>query len=247
MHEVIDLAAAGDSQIRTLIERAASGERAASAALVAGIAPALRARVTRTLARRRGQSAGRVLRPDVEDLIQEVFAALFADRCRALRAWDPARGLGFLGFVGLVAEREVGMRMRSRRQNPWTEEPTADDSLQHLGGTADGLALQIESRDLLRRIVDRLRERLTPQGSRYFLWFFVEARSVRAVGEETGVSAEALYAWRSRLARAVREILAELAAGSSSNSNSNSNSNSISNSISIEIETYGVRECARAA
>ena len=33
-----------------------------------------------------------------------------------LRSWDPARGLGFLGFIGLIAEREVGMRMRTMKR-----------------------------------------------------------------------------------------------------------------------------------
>ena len=205
-----DFSVAGASEIQALIDQAASGDPGAAATLVHGIAPVLRARVARALSRRGGQSRGRVVWQDVEDLVQETFAGLFAGGGRTLRSWDPARGLGFFGFVGFVAEREVGMQMRIRKRNPWTEDPTAKEALTRLEGSTEGLALQIESRDLLRRLFARLRERLTPQGSRYFRLLFLEARSVQAVAEETGASAAALYAWRSRLARLVREVHAEL-------------------------------------
>ena len=205
-----DFSVASDSEIQALIERATSGDAGPAATLIHGIAPFLRVRVARTLSRRRGQSVGRALRSDIEDLVQETFAGIFAHGGRTLRSWDPARGLGFLGFIGLVAERKVGMRMRTMKHNPWTEDPTATDALMILGGMTDVLALQIESRDLLRRILSRLRERLTPQGSRYFQWLFLEDRAVRAVAKETGVSAESLYAWRSRLTRLAREVYAEL-------------------------------------
>jgi RNA polymerase sigma factor (sigma-70 family) len=210
MGGVFELSVAGACEIQALIERVASGDAGAAARLVDGIGPVVRARVARALARRHGQSRGRMLRHDLEDLVQEAFAGLFADGCRALRSWDPARGLGFVGFVGLVAEREVGMQMRARKRNPWTEDPTASNALMELGGASHGLALEIESRDLLRRIVARLAERLTPQGSRYFRLLFLEALSVRAVSEETGASTDAVYAWRSRLSRLIRSIHAEL-------------------------------------
>jgi DNA-directed RNA polymerase specialized sigma24 family protein len=207
----VDFSVADSSQVQALIDLAAAGDAGAAASLVDGIAPVVRARVARALSRRQSQSRGRILRQDREDLVQETFAGLFDDGARLLRSWDPARGLGFLGFVGLLAEREVGMRMRARKRNPWTEDPTAKDALAHLGGASEGLALQIESRDLLRRIVARLGERLTAQGSRYFELLFLEARSVQAVAKETGASADALYAWRSRLSRLVRAVHAELA------------------------------------
>lgn len=210
MGGAFEFSVAGAGEIRALVDRVAAGDARAAACLVDGIAPVVRARVARALARRYSQSRGRMLRHDLEDLVQETFAGLFADRCRALRSWDPARGLGFLGFVGLMAEREVGMRMRARKRNPWTEDPTARDALQELHGGSEGLAHHIESRDLLRRVVARLGERLTPRGSRYFRLLFLEARSVQAVAEETGASADAVYAWRSRLSRLVSSVRAEI-------------------------------------
>ena len=201
-----DFSRAAVTEIRTLVARAAARDAGAAATLVDGMAPVIRRRVACALARRRDQARGRALRPDLEDLVQETFAGLFADEGRALRAWDPARGLGFLGFVGMLAEREVGMRMRTRRRHPWTEDPTAEDTLMHLGGSTESLALQIERRDLVRRVVARLAERLSPLGRRYFELLFLDAQPVQAIAAETGASADALYAWRSRLTRLVREV-----------------------------------------
>lgn len=208
--EPLDLSVASDAEVRALIDRAASGDARAAATLVDGVAPLLRARVARALSRRWRQSAGRALVQDTEDMVQETLAGMFANGGRTLRSWDPARGLGFLNFLGLVAERRVSMRMRTRRRNPWTEEPTPVDRLMHLGGMTDDLALQIESRDLLRQIIGRLHQRLGPRGFRYFQWLVLENRSVRTVASETGASEQAIYAWRSRLIRSAREIRAEL-------------------------------------
>lgn len=151
------------------------------------------------------------MRQELEDLMQEVFAALFANDGRALRAWDPARGLSLLNFVGFLAEREVGMIMRTGKRSPWTEDPTADDKLVHLRGTTQSHEGRVATRELLERMAERLREKLTPQGRHYFQLLYIEARSVQTVSEETGVSLDALYAWRSRLGKLLRDLRDELA------------------------------------
>jgi len=51
---------------------------------------------------RNRSAAGRDVRQEVADLIQEVFMALFADDARVLRSWQPERGLSLDNFVGLV-------------------------------------------------------------------------------------------------------------------------------------------------
>ncbi|MEO7735895.1 MAG: sigma-70 family RNA polymerase sigma factor, partial [Kofleriaceae bacterium] len=175
--------------------------------LIGGLVRVVRPRIARVLAKRR-----RGARHDVDDLVQQTMAALFAERGRALRAWQPERGLGFLGFVGLLAEREVGMTLRTRKRNPWTEEPTPADSLSSLGGATAHLARCIEARDELRRVLACLGDRLSAPGRRYLQWLVVEQRSVQTVARETGASPDALYAWRTRLFRLVREIRQELGA-----------------------------------
>ena len=108
---------------RALLDQALAGDVAATRRLVAAIMPIVQARVARTLVRRRGGS-GRDARQEVQDLAQDVFAALFADDGKVLRAWDPVRGLTLASFCGLVAEREAASILRSGRRSPWTEAAT---------------------------------------------------------------------------------------------------------------------------
>jgi DNA-directed RNA polymerase specialized sigma24 family protein len=200
------------AEVRAHLQRALAREPDAMSSLVDAIAPIIQARVARALLRRQSQAKGRDLRQELEDLMQEVFAALFAHDGRALRAWDPARGLSLLNFVGFIAEREVGMIMRTGKRSPWTEDPTADDKLVHLRGATPSHETGVATRQMLERIAERLREKLTPQGRHYFQLLYVEARPVQIVSQETGVSTEALYAWRSRLGKLLRDLRDELSA-----------------------------------
>lgn len=192
--------------------RALGGDSVAMRALIDEAAPVIHVRVARALMKRHARAKGRNVRQEMEDMVQEVFAALLADDGRALRAWDPERGLSFLNFVGFIAEREVGMIMRTGKRSPWTEDPTMDDKLIHLGGAADDVEEHVATRELLSRIAARLRETLSPQGRHCFQLLYVEDRSVQSVSSETGMSIDALYAWRSRLGRLLRKLRDELAA-----------------------------------
>lgn len=207
----VDLSQVSDQEIRNLIERGLSGNDDATETLIAAMAPVIHVRVARALLRRQGQARGRNLRQEVEDFVQEVFAALYANGGKKLLAWTPGRGLTFLSFVGFLAEREVAMMMRTHKRNPWTEDPTADNMLVSLKGSAADASDRLEARDLLRRLCAELRERLSPQGRQYFHLLYIEHRSVKAVADETGTTTDALYAWRSRLSKMLRQMRDELA------------------------------------
>jgi len=200
-----------DAEISAHVQAALTGDSEAMDALVVDLTRIVQLRVARVLARRRSQARGRDLRQDLEDLVQDVFAALFAHNGRVLRRWDPDRGLSFEGFVGFVTERVVGMTLRSGRRNPWTEDPTAEDQLHHLGsdGGVDVLR-SVESRQLLERLAEHLRERLTPRGRQYFQLMYIENRPIKDVAEVTGASTQALYAWRNRLTTLLRQLRDEV-------------------------------------
>jgi RNA polymerase sigma factor (sigma-70 family) len=200
-----------DTELRALIEGALSGSSEQAQALVEVMAPIVQVRVARTLWKRHQQARRRDPRQDLEDLVQEVFVALFAEGGRVLRSWDPARGLGFAGFIGFIAEREVAMRMRVMKKNPWTEDPTVSSSLFELSGTAPSLESRLEARDLVAQVLERMSDHLTPMGRHYFQLLWLEERSVQSVAEETGASLDSLYAWRSRLGKLLRQVGAELA------------------------------------
>lgn len=193
-----------------LMREGLAGDDDALQRLVDLMTPVVHVRVCRALRRRLHDARGRDLRQDLEDLTQDVFAALFAKQGKALRAWNADRGLSFLSFVGFLAEREVAMRLRTTKRNPWTEDPTATDELSRAIGCVPSHESQVESRDLLARLLEELVQWLTPEGRRYFQLLYVDERTVSEVAEASGTTADALYAWRSRLLKKVRKLREKL-------------------------------------
>jgi DNA-directed RNA polymerase specialized sigma24 family protein len=192
-----------------LVAKAISGDADASRTLVRDLAPIIQARVARALVRRRGGS-GRDVRQEVEDITQEIFVALFSDEGRVLRAWDPARGLSLANFVGLVAEREAASILRSGRRSPWTDSPSEMQEIEDAAPPAPALEASLASRELLGRLVERVRESLSPRGLELFFRLIVDEEPVESVCATTQMTPDAVYAWRSRLAKLVRTLATEL-------------------------------------
>ena len=202
--------AASDAALSAWLRSALGGDEKVMRDLVVTIAPVIQSRVARALLRRRQAAKGRNLRQELEDMVQEVFASLLSRGGRSLLAWDPTRGLSFERFVGFLAEREVAMIMRTGKRSPWTEDPTLDETMVWLSGGAASHEDRVASREILEQLGDRLREQLSPKGRQCFQLLFVEARGVEDVSKETGMSTDALYAWRSRLAKLLKQLQNEL-------------------------------------
>ena len=192
-----------------VVEQALAGRADRIRTLVDALTPVIQARVARGLLRR-GGARGRDARQEVEDMTQEVFLSLFDDDGHALRAWVPARGLSLANFVGLVAERQVSSILRSGRRSPWTEDPTDAEALDVSAGSVAGPEGGVVSRDLLAAVVERVREELSPKGLILFQLLVVDEASVEAVCAEMSMLPDAVYAWRSRLAKLVRRVATEL-------------------------------------
>lgn len=174
-------------------------------ALVHRLTPIIKARVARTLVRR--APPGRDAAQEVDDLTQEVLLALFADQRRALRRWDPDRGMSLANFVGLMAERRVASVLRSARRSPWAEHPSDPDDI---GARATGAAQQeatLASRQTLERVVARLRTTTSPLGLELFYRLFVCQQDTASICGDTGLGANAVYLWKSRLSRKLRAIV----------------------------------------
>src|SRR5262245_49790883 len=122
-----------DADLAPLLTAALAGGREQARELVAGLPPVIRRRVWRVL-QRSGRARGQTPAQELDDIVQEIFVVLFEDGAKALRAWDPARGLSLAAFVGLVAERQAISLMRSRKRNPWGDELS--------GLSADGDAIE---------------------------------------------------------------------------------------------------------
>ena len=195
-----------------LVRRALASDPAALNKLVAVLTPVIQARVIRTLlARRHRLAGGRVVRQDVEDRSQDVFLALFSREARVLRDWKPGRGLSLQNFVGLVAERQVLSFLRSRRRNySWKEDPILTEEELEMESPESGPEEIVASRELLSLLLDRLREELSPLGRQMFELLFVQELSQAEVEAASSLSADAVYAWRSRLRRLAGKLWDEI-------------------------------------
>jgi RNA polymerase sigma-70 factor (ECF subfamily) len=197
-----------------LIQHAVEGDRQATGQLLAVLTPVIRSSVAAVLARAGG--GRRQARQEVEDTVQSVLLALFADRGRVLLQWDPARGLKLESFVALLAKRETVSILRSRRRNPFTEDPTLNEDLDRNPVARMGPESEAISRDMVMALALAVQARLTPKAAELFDLLFIKALPNEEVNQLTGLSIDAIYAWRSRLAKQVKEIVAELGASPSS-------------------------------
>lgn len=194
-----------------LVEAALKREPAASDSLITQLTPVIRHRVGRVLMRSAALRGRNVERHEVLDLIQEIFVVLLDRDGRVLRAWDPERGLSLANFVGLVAEREAAAFLQSGRRSAWAESPTDDLFLAQTAADSEperGLA----SKQLLERLLERLRARLSPRGFAMFHALYVQQQEIEVVAERFAISANALYTFRNRLRTEVQEIRQELGA-----------------------------------
>ncbi len=191
-----------------VIDRALAGDERLIRRIVDTLTPTIQARVAKALWRRRTAAGNRDVAQEVEDLTQAVFVSFFADDGRVLRTWDPARG-GLDTFVRVVAEREVSSILRTRSRNPWTEEPTRGEQLELQASVGADVESVLGSHELLATILQKVRASVSERGREVFDLLLVDGRSVDEVGTLMDMTPEAIYAWRSRLARLAREIAAE--------------------------------------
>jgi RNA polymerase sigma-70 factor (ECF subfamily) len=190
-----------------LVEQALAGRPPAVARLVDRLTPVIQARAARCLLRT-GRGAGPRLRQELVDLVQQVFLTLFDQRGRVLASWDPARGLSLDNFVGLVAERQVLSILRSGKRDPWREDPTLVEDMDGPSEEPDPEEAAA-SREELELLLARMREALSPLGWQLFDLLYLQERSVSEVEAATGLSADAVYAWRSRLRKLARSLLGD--------------------------------------
>jgi RNA polymerase sigma-70 factor (ECF subfamily) len=189
--------------------RALAGDSEAIRSLVAAFTPVIQARAARALTRS-GKAGGRDLRQELADLVQDVLLMLFKDDGKVLRSWRADGGLSLASFVGLVAEREIGHIARSGRRSPFALDPADDRELEVVAPRVESAEAEVGSRDLFDRVYERLQGELSETALYLFRMLVVEELPTQEVCSVTGLSADAVYAWRSRLLRRAREVITEL-------------------------------------
>lgn len=194
----------------SLVQDAVSRDPRALRQMVDALTPVIRARALRVL-RRRGLGRRQDLEDEVLDLTQQVFVALLTGDGRLLRSWDPARGLSLQNFVGLVAEQVAAAALRGRGGGRRRDEPVPPEDLEGSGADSSRSPERlVASQEMITAVFAAARARLSGQGLALFEWLFVEGRTVDEVCADARMSADAVYAWRSRLGRLVQSIAVEL-------------------------------------
>ncbi|XXX78610.1 sigma factor [Sorangium sp. So ce134] len=192
----------------SVLTSALGGEIQSLRSVIAALTPVIHARVGRALHRRSARFAGGG-DERMDDLVQDVFVELFRDGCRALRAWDPARGLSLANWVGLIADQRVAAALRRRRRHPDAAALPLDDAPEEGARSGDDPEARVLARDQLARPLGLLRAELSPLGRELFEALLIEEEPIASVCARTGMSTSAVQAWSSRLKRR----FAELAAG----------------------------------
>jgi RNA polymerase sigma factor (sigma-70 family) len=213
----------------SLIHRAMAGDRPSVDELMDILTRTIRGAVTRELGRwRRGQASEQ----EVEDITQAVFVHLFADDWHALLQWDPRRGHTLQGFVALVARNVTIATLRTRRSNPFQEEPVSPEVFDERAASGSGPESVAISRQAAAQITGRVTEGLTSRGKEMFRLLILEDRPIEEVCAHTGMTPDAIYQWQSRLNRKLREVAAEIAAAAAP-ANDVSRSSSVPPSASV--------------
>jgi RNA polymerase sigma factor (sigma-70 family) len=192
---------------QALIRKALSGDGKSTRALVETLSPAVAKRVAAVLWQRRQK---RDVAQEVGDMVQDVFLSLFEDGGKALRAWDPARGMSLERFVGMLAQHQAISILRSGRTSPWRDEPTEAAELDALSETTITPESLASSREKLQLLLDRLRDTLSPRGLELFQRIVVDGEPLEEIVSATGMRRDAIYKWKSRLARKLKDLAEEL-------------------------------------
>ncbi len=182
-----------------LTQRALTGDTNATLALFELLRPVVARRVLRVV---RSSQRASSLGAEPDDLVQDVFAWLLMSNRRVLRAWDARKGLSLRNFIGLACERYVRSKLRAR------EQPLCDLD-RHLEHAIDprNPESQVAARRMLSSLACKLERQLTPLGRELFCLLYVEEQSVGHTSEALAMSADAIYAWKSRLRRLLGSLL----------------------------------------
>ncbi|WP_437968942.1 hypothetical protein WMF04_06480 [Sorangium sp. So ce260] len=190
----------------SLLTSALGGEVQSLRSVITALTPVIHARVGRALHRRCARSGAD---DRINDLVQDVFVELFRDGSRALRAWDPARGLSLANWVGLIADQQVAAAFRRCRRHPDAAALPLDEAPEERARSGDDPEARVLARDQLERPLGLLRAELSPLGLELLEALLIKEEPIASVCARTGMSTSAVQAWSSRL----RRRLAELAAG----------------------------------
>ena len=192
---------------RALIRAAIAGDEAARMLLGKRIRPVLRARVRQFL---KGRRPPRLGPDDCEDLMQLIWLRLTENRGRLLRQFDPERGMGLEGFVGLIARRELYRRQRELQAQRRGGGDTPVELAQAGSEPAADAACperRVAEREQVDLLVRHLGQQLPARGKLIFSALYVDELSVAETARMLNVQTQVVYNWQHRIRVLARAYL----------------------------------------
>lgn len=191
-----------------LIRQAFNGDRSASKALIDRLLPVVRARARSIL---RQSHRRRLGAHEGDDLVQEVWEALFKDGGKRLLAFDPAQG-SLEGYVGTIAKNEILNRLQyERRKKRDVRLTDADDgALDRIAADRGGPEASAEASELARRIGDHLYEALPERGQLVLRYVFTDGQTAEETAAILAVNAQVVYNWVHKIRTEARSFLSRV-------------------------------------
>ena len=192
-----------------LLASALSGAPDARRALVRYLTPVIHIRAAQYVAR--GRAGGRTgTRSDVDDLVQEVWAALLSDRQAALRRWRPDGGASLSTFVSMCAQRAIISHHRGGARLGMREQGMDSADLERAVAVRSNAEDRMVNIDLVGQLIARLQSRLSARGRHVLRLLFFEEAATAEIQAQLGMTRGAVYTWRRDIRSHARQILVEL-------------------------------------
>lgn len=146
---------------------------------------------------------------DQDDLVNEIFEALFADEGRLLQAYDPSRGTlqNYVSAVAFSRMRDLERRELRRSELFPPPQPLDQNTIENVGqndAPPDELVIWAQYARLLR---DCLNKKFTTSKAREMVRLLYDLGMSTDEIESMGIARPAIFRWRSAILNAARECL----------------------------------------
>lgn len=191
-----------------LVGRAFRGDPQARSTLVDRLMPVVQARVRRRL----GWGRPPV---EVDDVVQEVWMRLVDSGGATLRRYDPTRGASFEGYVGMVAEREIGNyldKVRSQKRGGHMS-AVGSKELDDRPISSPNPEEQAASREQLGQLAKHLETELPPKGQLVFRHLYSDGLPPQEVALAIGVNVQVVYNWQHKIRELARRLFGQGTSG----------------------------------
>jgi RNA polymerase sigma factor (sigma-70 family) len=189
-----DNASSLDLTDRQLIDACASGDQASWTIFVNQYSKCIYHSIYKTLRAHSSPTDP----DDINDLFQELFASICADRCKKLRMFDPCKGVSLASWLRMIAVRMTIDHLRKQRSTTSLEDLLTEPSRD--GGQETHI--DDESLQCLRGVL----EELSDKDKLLIELFYFKELPPEEIALILNISIGAIYTRKNRIIEKIREI-----------------------------------------